>query len=67
MWNLANDTNEFIYGTERPTDRKETHSFYGEKWRNLRLTYIPTIHKIDNQQRPTIQHRELYSISCNNL
>ena len=26
-----------------------------------------TIHKIDNQQSSTIEHRELYSISCNNL
>ena len=25
-----------------------------------------TIDKIDKQQGPTIQHRELYSISCNN-
>ena len=28
-------------------------------------TYIP-IYKIDNQQGPTVQHRELYSIFCNN-
>ena len=26
-----------------------------------------TIYKIDNQQGPTVQHRELYSILCNNL
>ena len=26
-----------------------------------------TIYKIDKQQGPTVQHRELYSISCNNL
>ena len=26
-----------------------------------------TIHKIDKQQGFTVQHRELYSISCNNL
>ena len=26
-----------------------------------------TIYKIDNQQGPTVQHRELYSIFCNNL
>ena len=25
-----------------------------------------TIYKIDNQQGPTVKHRELYSISCNN-
>ena len=26
-----------------------------------------TIYKIDKQQGPTVQHRELYSISCNKL
>ena len=26
-----------------------------------------TIYKIDKQQGPTVQHNELYSISCNNL
>ena len=26
-----------------------------------------TIYKIDNQQGSTLQHRELYSIFCNNL
>ena len=26
-----------------------------------------TIYKIDNQQGPTVEHRELYSIFCNNL
>ena len=26
-----------------------------------------TIYKIDKQQGPIVQHRELYSISCNNL
>ena len=29
---------------------------------------IPTtIYKTDKQQGPTVQHREIYSISCNNL
>ena len=26
-----------------------------------------TIYKIDKQQGPTVQHKELYTISCNNL
>ena len=26
-----------------------------------------TVYKIDEQQGPTVYHRELYSISCNNL
>ena len=25
------------------------------------------LYKIDKQQEPTVQHRELYSIPCNNL
>ena len=29
-------------------------------------THTPTIFKIDNQHRPTVQHRELYPIFCNN-
>ena len=24
-----------------------------------------TIYKVDKQQSPTVQHRELYSVSCN--
>ena len=26
-----------------------------------------TIHKTDNQQGPTVQHREIYPIFCDNL
>jgi len=26
-----------------------------------------TVYKIDNQEGPTVQHRELYSTICNNL
>ena len=26
-----------------------------------------TIYKIDNQQEPSVQHREVHSIFCNNL
>ena len=26
-----------------------------------------TVYKTDKQQEPTIEHRELYSVSCNNL
>ena len=26
-----------------------------------------TVYKIDKQQGPTVQHRELYSVFCNNL
>ena len=32
-----------------------------------RLSNFTLIYKIGNQQGPTVQHRELYSICCNNL
>ena len=31
------------------------------------LQLSTTIYKIDNQQGPTVQHKELYSIFCDNL
>ena len=32
----------------------------------IKMQYIhTTVYKISNQQRPTVQHRELYSVSCN--
>ena len=43
---------------------------YGINWEfgidTYAYKYISTF-KIDNQQRPTVQHRELCSIFCNNL
>ena len=53
-------------------DRKQTCGYQrgkevGEGWiRSLELTDNTTVYKIDNQQGPTIQHRELYLISCSN-
>ena len=52
--------------------RKQT---YGYQWGkvegrriNQELTDIyTTMYKIDKQQGPIVQHRELYSVSCNNL
>ena len=29
--------------------------------------YKATIYKIDKQQGPTVEYRELYSVSCNNI
>ena len=45
----------------------------GETWwgginQELGVTYThTTIYKIDNQKGPTVYHRELYSIFCDNL
>ena len=35
--------------------------------RNLGLIHITTTDKIDKQRGPSVQHRELYLIPCNNL
>ena len=72
MWNLKYVTNELIYKTE--TDfrhRKQTYGYQRGKevgrdklgvWDQQIQT---TVYKVDKQQGPTVQHRELYSISCN--
>ena len=48
---------------------------YGYQWGkmeggriNQELTDLyTTMYKIDKEQGPVVQHRELYSVSCNNL
>ena len=57
------------------TKQKKTHrlrEFMVMQWRRDRLRvwnwYIHIVtFKIDNQQRPTVSHRQHYSIVCNNL
>ena len=44
----------------------------GERWGSDKLggwdgPVHSTVYKIDNQQGPTVEHRELYSIFYNNL
>ena len=39
----------------------------GDKLGVWDLQIHTTVYKIDKQQRFTVQHRELYSISCNNI
>ena len=67
-----NDTNEFIRKTEIGSQRKQTYGYQREKVGRDKLgiwyQYIYTTKpKIDNQQGPTIQHRDLNAISHNNL
>ena len=68
--NLKNDTKERIYKVE--TDSQRTNSWLpkGKVRRDKSEVQNEQIHttlyKIDNQG-PTEQHRELYSVSCNNL
>ena len=72
MWNLKKDTNEFIYKAEIVTDIESkfmvTKEEGGRNKLGVRDQHVhSTKYKIDNQQGPTVQHRELYPVSCNNL
>ena len=73
MWNLKIDTNELIYRTETDSQTQKTNLWLpkGKGGRDKLGVWGQQIHttvyKIDKQQGPTVQHRELYSISYNNL
>ena len=70
MYNLKNNTNELIHKTEMDSQtQKKTYGSPREKagegvWDQQIHT---TIYKTDKQQGPTVWHRELYSVSFNNL
>ena len=76
MWNLfkRNDTNELIYKTEAYLQISKTNAWLPNRKRrqedksgtSVEYTHT-TIYKKDNQQGPTVQHRELYPIFCDNL
>ena len=73
MLNVKNDTNELIYKTETDLQTQKTKLWLpkgkGERSK-LGVWYQQiqtTIYNTDKQQGHTVQHRELYSISCNNL
>ena len=71
MWNPKYDTNELIYKRESGTDIET--KFIATKWerggRNKLEVWDQqiqtTICKMGKQQGNTVQHRKLYSISCN--
>ena len=75
MQNLKNDTDEIIYKTEIDSQTENKLmvingeiSMVGEEdklgvWDQHMNT---TLYKINNKDL-TVQHRELYSISCNNI
>ena len=72
MWNLKYDTNELIYERETDSQTQRTDLWLprarGPGGRDgvgvwgLQMQTI--IYIMDKQQGPTVQHRELYSISC---
>ena len=61
-----------LFPKQKQTHRqkKETYGYHGKSGGNRSLglldTHIP-IYKTDKKQGPIVQHRELYSISYNNL
>ena len=71
MWSLKNDTHEWIYKTDsqiQKTNMIPKGKGEGKDKLGIWDEHIQTtICKIDNKQGPSVQHRELYSIFCNNL
>ena len=70
MWNVKNDTDELIYKTERDSQTQKTNLWLPKgkgKGRDKLGVWDQqiqaTIYKIDKQQGPSVQHRELYSVS----
>ena len=61
--------------TKQKYIHRQRKQAYGNQWENVERDKSAvqdkdihtTIYKIDNQQGPTVQHKELYSIYCINL
>ena len=67
-WNVKNDINEVIYKIETHRYRKQSYRYQRAKLRGGSMGLTDTHHlcKIDKQWVFTVEHMELYSISCNN-
>ena len=69
MWNPKYDTNESIYKTDSQIQRTDLLPRWrggggGMDWEFGIDQQMQTItYRMDKQQGPTVQHRELYSIS----
>ena len=71
MWNLkGNNTKELIYKAERKSQTQKTNLWLPQGKGQLGL-WESQVHtatfKIDNQQRPIVQHMELCSMLCASL
>ena len=66
---LQNDTNELVYKTETDSQTQRMNlQLPGRDSLGVGDCHVYTgIFKIENQQGPTAQHRELGSIFCKNL
>ena len=68
MWNLKYDTNELIYKTEKDSQAEKTRLWLPKEkggrgnWELEMNRCTLLINK-----NLTVQHRTLYSVSCNNL
>ena len=64
---MKNDTNESIYKIETDSQTLKTNLWLPKgKCGRVQIKTL-CMYKINNQQGPTVQHRELYSMFCNNL
>ena len=64
MWNLKSDTDELAYKKKQTYIHKEqTCGCQGGKWQELADANCQC--RMDIQQGPSVLHRELYSVSCN--
>ena len=73
MWNLKkNDTTELICKIEIDSQTENKHMVTkggngGGINQEFGINRYTTIYKIEKQQGPIVQHRELYSIAYNNI
>ena len=73
MWNLKNRTNELTYKIDTESQTQKTNLWLpkgregSDKLAAQDQQRHTIIYEIDEQQGPTVVHRELYSISYNNL
>ena len=71
MWNIKrNDTNELTYKTERDSQTQKMNLWLPGRRDSQGLWdgHVHTaIFKMDNQQRPIVQHMELCSMLCASL
>ena len=51
-----------MYGYQRGNEAGE-----GINWEFEINIYTLTVYKLNNQKEPTVQHKEVYSMSCHNL
>ena len=74
MKNLKKDTNELISKQKEDSQAQKTNlelpkgrSSRREINYKVGINIHTTVYKTDNQEGSTVEHRELYTLSCNNL